>query len=107
MTEEKNCLFLRYETTSEDRIYIKKSYALNEIETKKFHLSPINVIDVTDDAPNDFIDDDYFFKCLKAKLCFIEPITKTFYNEIQRLELVDYDYYLHEHNEEDKPSDRF
>ena len=107
MTEEKNCLFLRYETIYEEhRIYIKKSYALNEIETKKFNLLPIKDIDVTSDAPNGFIDDDDFFACIKAKLCFVEPITKTFYNELHRLELIDYEYSLCINNE-NKPSDRF
>ena len=99
MTEEKNCLLLKY---TEHYFHIEKCYALNEIETEKFNLSQIKDIDVTNDAPDDFNDDSFYSRTVIAKLYFIEPITKTFYNEIIRLDLVDHVYDLYPNYDGDR-----
>jgi hypothetical protein len=86
MTEEKNCLILKYNTTYGKGQYTQdyeKCYVLNELEAIEFNLSPINDINVSYEV----CAEDPF--SAYASLYFIEKITKSTYTELKNLYMVD------------------
>ena len=85
MTENKNCLIVKYEAThgkwdeTEERCFV-----LNEINSNKFHLHPINEIEISYSTAGGY-DCEY----VVAKLYFIETISRKTYDELKRLNMTD------------------
>ena len=88
ITDDKNCLIIKYRAEMDNGDEHERCFVLNELYSKKFKINPINEITIRYETAGGYDHDTTI-----AKLYFVETISKNTYNEIIRLSLADNQYY--------------